>query len=200
MTTTEHLTEIVERVRAATESLSGDDLRLREIAFEKLLEYELSSESNKNGSEAGSPEQNAPSEGVVDTSYSTPSMRADAVAQYFGISPEDAEDLFDLSNESPSLSLPSSKIEQSKAAAVRQIALLVCGARTALGLETGSAHIRQEVDHYGKSDTNFMSYLTKFDKIAVRGKRSSPNRLVRMRVIGAEEARVLVQRMVSNGG
>ncbi|MXX32137.1 MAG: hypothetical protein F4Z51_07890 [Chloroflexi bacterium] len=200
MSTTEQLSEIVERVREATKSMSGDEFRLREIAFEKLLEHELSGEDIANGSSTSTAPQARPQETSVDTSYSTPTMRAEAVAQYFKIGPGDASDLFDLSDESPTLSVPSKQItNKSRAAAVRQIALLICGARTALGLETGTSHIREAAEAYSKFDPNFMKHLTEYDKIAVRGKPSSRNRLVRMRVIGAEEAQTVAQRMVSNG-
>ena len=200
LSTTEQLTEIVKRVRVATESLSGDDLRLREIAFEKLLEHELASGTDANGSQTPSAESSSESIAPPDSSYSTSEMRADAVGRYFKIEPEEAQDIFDLSKEAPTLDLPSNKIEGTRAAAVRQIALLICGARTALGLETGSAHIREAAEAYDKVDPNFMTYLTNFDKIAVRGKKSSPNRLVRMRVIGAEEAQDVARKLVSNGG
>ncbi len=197
MTTTEHLTEIVERVRAATESLSGDDLRLREIAFEKLLEHELSVTPMTNGLE-DRPLPVETRDEQVDTSYSTLEMRADAVARYFDISSEEARDLFDLGDELPALQVPSSKLDSSVAGAVREIALLVCGVRTALGIETGSKHIRESTDRYKRFDGNFNKHLTEFDLIAVRGKPQSPNRLVRMRVIGAEAARELARRLVSN--
>ncbi len=198
VSTTEQLTEIVERVRSATESLSGDDLRLREIAFEKLLDHELSSGLLSNGS-SGKQNVEATGDIPVDSSYSSPSMRAEAVARYFDISADDANDLFDLSNELPELQVSSSKLESSVAGSVRQIALLVCGVRTALGIETGSKHIREVADEYKRFDANFNKHLTDFDLIAVRGKPRSPNRLVRMRVVGAEAARELAQRLVTNG-
>lgn len=200
MSTTEHLTAIVERVREATKSLSGDEFRLREIAFEKLLEHELSNGGSSNGAATLTTAEARGDTDSPDASYSTPEMRADAVARYFKIDSEEARDIFDLTGEAPILDLPSRKISASKAAAVRQIALLICGARTALGLETGTAHIREAADHYDQADPNFMTYLTNFDKIAVRGKKSSPNRLVRMRVIGAEEAQAVARELVSNGG
>ena len=196
MTTKEELAEIVERVRLATESLSGDDHRLREIAFEKLLEYELAHSGAENGAATSA---RASSDDQVDTSYSSPQMRADAVARYFGIDPESTGELFDLSGEEPTLHLPSAKLGQSKAQRVREITLLVCGVRTALGIDTGSRHIRTVVEQYGDLDTNFVAHLTEFDKVAVRGKPGSQNRLVRMRATGAEESRALAQRLVSNG-
>lgn len=200
MSTTEQLTAIVERVREATKSLSGDEFRLREIAFEKLLEHELTNGGSSNGAATPSTEEPQAEIESPDSSYSTPEMRAEAVARYFKIDSEEARDIFDLTADAPTLDLPSRKIEGSKAAAVRQIALLICGARTALGLETGTVHIREAADNYNKADPNFMTYLTNFDKIAVRGKKSSPNRLVRMRVIGAEEAQAVARKLVSNGG
>lgn len=199
MSTTEELAEIVSRVREATESLSGDDLRLREIAFSKLLDHELALAPQFNGSRAVS-QVSEPMEDPVDSSYETPETRAEAVARYFEIDAEEAQDIFDLSSSSPALALPTSKFASKKAEAVRQIALLVCGSRTALGIETGSAHIREAAEAYGKADGNLMSNLTTYEMIAVRGKKGSQNRLVRMRVIGAEAARELAQQLVSNGG
>ena len=201
MRTTEQLAEIVERVRKATKSLDDQDQRLREIAFEKLLEHELSSAAQADVAHAPSEDESGNGAAPPDSSYDTLQMRADAVARYFKIKPEEAQDIFDLSSEVPTLDLPSNKIEPARAAAVRQITLLICGARTALGLETGSANIREAAEAYGKADTNFMAHLTNFDdKIAVRGKKSSPNRLVRMRVKGAEEAGRVARNLVSNGG
>lgn len=199
MSTTEQLTEIIERIRAATECLGGDDHRLREIAFEKLLDYELDRTANPNGSNVRQG-KTEPRADQIDTSYSTPQMRADAVGRYFDISPDDAMDLFDLSEEEPGLQIQSHKLDGAVAGAVREIALLVCGVRTALGFETGSRHIREAADHYNKLESHFNQYLTEFDLIAVRGKPRSPNRLVRMRVVGAEAARELAQRLVSNDG
>ena len=199
MTSKEELAEIVERVRFATDSIGDADHRLREIAFEKILEHELASSADPNGLVTAAQERESSDE-LVDTSYSSPQMRADAIARYFGIDSEEAQDIFDLTAEAPVLAVPPNRIDETKPGAVRQIALLVCGARTALGIETGSAHIREAVESYDKADNNFMSYLTSFDKIAVRGKKSSKNRLVRMRVVGAEKAQEVARKLVSNGG
>ena len=202
MTTTEQLSAIVERVREATKSLSGDEFRLREIAFEKLLEHELATSINgNNGAPAESVASSGSVEAAVDSSYSSPQMRTDEVARYFGIAPEAVADLFDLSAEIPTLQLPTGTLSRAKAQAVREIALLVCGARTALGLDTGARDIRDVAEHYSRLDSgNFMKQLTDFELIAVRGKPGSSNRLVRMRATGAEASRELAQRLVSNDG
>lgn len=199
MSTAEQLAEIVERVRTATESLDGDDLRLREIAFEKLLDHELALTPSSNGTNVEKGASEAAND-PLDTSYASPEMRADAIARYFGISSDEANDLFDLHDQVPTLQVQSTKLDSSIAGAVREIALLVCGSRTALGIETGSKDIRVVANEYKRFDGNFNKHLNEFDLIAVRGKPRSPNRLVRMRVVGAEAARTLAQRLVSNGG
>ncbi len=198
MSTTEQLSTIVERVREATKSLSGDEFRLREIAFEKLLEHELAQTPAANGSSGQAPSAMAHTDDV-DGSYATLQMRADAVARYFDIDPDAVVDLFDLGEGIPTLQLPTGTLSRAKAQAIREITLLVCGARTALGLDTGSRDIRDAAEHYGRLDSgNFMKHLTDFELIAVRGKPGSSNRLVRMRATGAEASRELAQRLVSN--
>ena len=199
VSTTEHLSEIVERVREATKSLSGDEFRLREIAFEKLLEHELATSTNGNCGAVRDPSSDSV-EAAVDSSYSTPQMRADAVARYFDIDPEAVGGLFDLSAQAPALNLPAHKLSRTKAQGVREVALLVCGVRTAIGLDTGSRDIKNVAERYSRLDANFMNHLTEFDQIAVRGKPGSSNRLVRMKAIGAEASRELAQRLVSNDG
>ena len=200
MSTTEYLSAIVERVREATKSLSGDDFRLREIAFEKLLEHELGLGHEANGtSQASSGQRSKNGHEQVDGSLASPQMRTDAVARYFDIDPETVVDLFDLGEGVPTLQLPAGKLSRVKAEAVREITLLVCGVRTALGMDTGSRDIRTAAEHYGRLDAgNFMKQLTEFEQIAVRGKPGSSNRLVRMRATGAEASRDLAQRLVSN--
>ena len=107
-------------------------------------------------------------------------------------------ELFDLSGNEPKLVLPSRKLANGKAAAVREVALLVCGVRTAVGLETGTQHIRAAADTLGKLDpANFMKTLDSMPEIAVLGRRGSSNRAIRMKVTGAEAARPLAQRLVS---
>ena len=46
---------------------------------------------------------------------------------------------------------------------------------------------------------DFTSHLLCMDEIVVRGKSTSPNRLVRMRATGAECVRRIAQRLVANG-
>ena len=192
------LGELVAQAREAASVLSDDDKDLRLIAFERVLEHLL---GNGDTRSEGAP-QVTPSAGPtpdpVDSILATEQQRVDAAARYFDIDPGQVRELFDLSGNEPKLVLPSRKLANGKAAAVREITLLVCGVRTAVGLDTGTQHIRQAADDFNKLDSaNFMTTLSNMSHIAVLGKPSSPNRLVRMKVTGAEAARPLAQRLVS---
>ena len=192
------LGELVAQAREAASVLTDDDKDLRPIAFERVLEHLL---GNGDTRSEGAP-QVTPSAGPtpdpVDSILATEQQRVDAAARYFDIDPDQVRELFDLSGNEPKLVLPSRKLANGKAAAVREITLLVCGVRTAVGLDTGTQHIRQAADDFNKLDpANFMTTISGMDQIAVLGKPGSPNRLIRMRAIGAEKARPLAQRLVA---
>ena len=202
-TRTEELKAIVDDAWAATETLSQCDAGVRQAAFERLLSHLLA--GNTSGGVNGDAiarsatavhEPAGASQEPIDDSYATQEQRAEAVSRFFDITPEEASDLFDLTQPDPKLQLPSKKLPEARTDAVRKIALLMCGARTALGIETGSKDIRQVAEDYKKYDRNFMSVLTEMPELAVRGKSHSKNRLVRMRVIGTEEARTLAASLV----
>ena len=202
-TRTEELKAIVDDAWAATETLSQCDAGVRQVAFERLLSHLLANDTSSGANEdeiarsatAAHVSAGTPSEPIDDT-YATQEQRAEAVSRFFDITPEEASDLFDLTQPNPKLQLPSKKLPEARTDAVRKIALLMCGARTALGIETGSKDIRQVAEDYKKYDRNFMSVLTEMPELAVRGKSHSKNRLVRMRVIGTEEARTLAASLV----
>ena len=202
-TRAEELKAIVDDAWAATAALSECDTGVRQAAFERLLDHLLAGDRQAaaNGGEAApsatalSAQPDVPTESI-DDSYATEEQRAEAVARFFDIAPAEASDLFDLTEPTPMLQLPSKKLPEARAEAVRTIALLVCGARSALGLETGSKDIRQAAEEYQKYDRNFMPIVTEMSELAVRGKSRSQNRLVRMRVIGTEKARSLAASLV----
>ena len=186
------LGELVAQARDAASVLGEEDRELRSIAFERVLDHLL---GNGGGTRAGAATK--PADDPIDGVLATEQQRVDAAARYFDIDPDGVRELFDLSGEEPLLVLPSGKLPRGKAEAVREIALLIGGVRTAVGLPTGTSHIRQAASDYKKLDDNFMTTLGELDKIAVLGKPGSRNRLVRMRVIGAEAARPLAQRLVA---
>lgn len=193
------LGELVAQARDAASVLGEEDRELRSIAFERVLDHLLGN-GGGNGSApptAAAEAASEPDDDPIDGVLATEQQRVDAAARYFDIAPAEVRELFDLSNGEPRLVLHSNKLPKGKAEAVREIALLVCGVRTAVGLDTGSQHIRRASDDFNKLDRNFMTVLGEMDMIAVLGKPGSKNRLVRMRVIGAEAARPLAQRLVA---
>jgi len=202
-TRAEKLKSIVDDAWAATKTLEGEDSSVRYAAFESLLKHLLTADDRVppravGAAPNGEASESLPDAAVVqpDASYETAAQRAEAVARYFDIAPDEAKDLFNLSEPNPRLQMPKKQMAQSRAGAVRKIALLICGARTALGLETGSVDIREAVDEYDQLDTNFMKTLTEMPEIVIRGKPHSKNRQVRVRVIGAEKARELAAALV----
>lgn len=200
-TDVDELAKLVATAKQATDSLDGTDLR--RVAFERVLEHLL-----QNGTDGGSThtgrEQLAEASAErtshsADGAFAEEQQRIDAIASYFKITPDEVPLLFDASQEDPTLALGTTRLSRPKAIATRQIALLVAGARTALGQETHTAHIRTEADNYGKLDSrNFMSVLRSMPEIYLLGKRGSSNRVIRMKVPGAEKAQELVQRIVSD--
>lgn len=187
------LGELVAQARDAVSVLGDEDSELRRIAFERVLDHLL---GNGNGVVRAESARKLVEE-PIDAVLGTEQQRVDAAARYFDIDPERVRELFDLSGDEPRLVLTPDKLPRERAAAVREIALLIGGVRTAVGLATGTSHIRQAVSDYQKLDDDFMTTLGAMDKVAVLGKPGSRNRLVRMRAIGAEAARPLAQRLVA---
>ncbi len=194
------LGHLVAAAESATSVLT--DPEFRRIAFEKVLDHLLASNAPTvvTRSEHTDPADVTP--GTVhqdaDGALASDQQRADALAHYFQISPEDVRHIFGVERAEPELILSPSRLAESSAVATREIALLITGARTALGKETTTAHIRKVADYFGKLDGgNFMSTVAKMSEISVLGKPKSPNRVVRMRATGAEAAQELSQRITS---
>ena len=195
-TSTDHLARLVERADEAVRGI--EDADRQRIAFDRVLVHLLNQDHGV--PTAGSPVAAAldpAGSAVADAAFADPQQRIDAVAEYFKIDPEHVPDVFDVSDDDPSLNIRSGQLSESKANATREIALLVTGARTALGTDTETTHIRECADNYGRLDSkNFMATLTAMPELSVLGKRGSSNRVVRMKVRGAEKAEDLVKRLV----
>ena len=195
------LGELVAQAREAVSVLEDEDTELRRIAFERVLDHLLGNGNGGNGSAPQTPAVAAatkPDDDPIDGVLATEQQRVDAAARYFDIAPEQVRELFALNGEEPALMVNSGRLSKGKTDAVREIALLIGGVRTAVGLETGSQTIRDVVEAYGKLNSrHFMETLSRMKELAVLGKPGSKNRLVRMRAIGAEAARPLAQRLVA---
>lgn len=202
-TDVDELAGIVATAEKATEELGNADLR--RVAFERVLDHLLKNgDSSPPGENATAIPVQAPPPAQSTTSsadgvFADEQQRVDAIARYFNIQPEEVGHIFETSSEEPVLQVHTGALASSRAVATREIALLIGGARTSLGLDTSTSHIRSAVDEYRKLDSrNFMATLGAMSEISVLGRRGSPNRLVRMKVHGAEKARTLAQRLIGD--
>ena len=198
-TDAQELAGIVATARKATEDLEDTDLQ--RVAFERILDHLLANGGTRSSGSSHTTLPTLPAESPpvprADSVLADEQQRADAIARYFKIDPEDVEHIFDISSEEPVLNVYTSRLNNSRAVATREIALLVSGARTALGQETTTSHVRVAADACNKLDSgNFMKTLGDIQEISVLGKHGSPNRVVRMRVSGVEKAQTLVQKLV----
>lgn len=196
MTTGAKLQELLKSAEEAAEVIEDDELK--RIAFERVLDHLLKAADGDQAAETRppAPPVNDPSP-PVDGAFASEQQRIDAVAEYFGIDPEQVTDIFDMSGEDPGLTIHSSKLPGGQAPATRHIALLITGARTALGRHTDTDHLREAADDYSRlSSSNFMTTLSKMSELSLMGKRGSSKRLVRMKVRGAEEAGELAKQLV----
>ena len=196
--------DVVAALWEATSPLAEKDAPagLRERTFERLLEDHLAHtrtagpiESNGIDGTTDRVESEAPDSSLVELE-----QRIDAVADRLRIDAAAVENIFDLTGERPKLAIHSSKLPSGNRAGQRQIALLICSAHAALGLETGSSDIRAAAEGLDLLDRNFMSNLAGFDEFAIRGKKGSPNRQVRLKGSGWEAVWRLVQELTADGG
>ena len=135
---------------------------------------------------------------TADSVLADEQQRTDAIARYFKIEPEDVAHIFDTSDNELELIVHTSRLDVSNAAATREIALLISGARTAIGLETNTNHIRAISHRFDRLDSgNFMKTLGSMTEVSVLGRRGSPNRVIRMKVSGVEKAQELIKRLIS---
>ena len=199
---TQELANIVKVAQDATKDL--EEAHLRDIAFDKVLSHLLESEAPRpsNAVQVATSEPAAELRGQnpapADDVFGDQQQRADAVAHYFKISPDEADTIFDLTEPEPSLVIRTGQLSKQKAKATKEIVWLVTGVRTALGEETSTEDIRKTAENYGKLDgPNFMKVLTGMQEIAVLGKRDSANRVVRMKVLGAEQAQEFARELLS---
>ncbi len=197
-TSTTELESLVTKAQEATKNLDNADLR--KVAFERVLDHLLGNCGDSDAATSRrptSPEAVAVSHQDADGVLADEQQRIDALARYFKISPEDVGHIFDASEEEPKLAIPIRHLSEAKTQATREIALLVTGALTALGLETTTSQVKGVAHDYGKHDSaNFMATLTNLDEVSVLGKPKSKNRVMRMKVAGVQAAQAIAQRIV----
>lgn len=196
------MSAVVREAWLATSQL-GEDVApgTREIAFKLVLEAMLRSDgsapSGVENSDNGS--SDAPSDDSADNDlYSTPELRMDAISSYLEIAGDEVEILFAIDVAEPKLQVHPTKLARTRSKATREIALLVLGARTALGLDTQTNDVREYVERYKKYDAaNFAKTLQNSPELVVLGKPRSSQRTVRLRNKGVDAARELAKQLVA---
>ena len=198
VTSTDELREAVGQAQTAVATLLEQDRPLGQIAFREVLQHLLAGLNDADAAAASAPARGSDTHGDIDDTYATPEQRAAAIARYLHIQPDEVEDLFDVSELEPLLRMSSKNLSTSKSAATREIALLVLAGRTAMALDTGTHHIRDAAERHHRLDpANFIKTLGAMETVGLRGAPESPNRLVRLKVVGIEAARELAARLTS---
>ncbi len=193
---------VVREAWLATSELSDEVAQeTREIAFKLVLEAML-----RNPGTASAAAESTNSEGASapngasthDDIYATPELRMDAISSYLEIRADEIEILFGLGSTEPTLQIDPAQLAHPKGTATREIALLLLGSRTALGIETHLEDIRRVAEQYRKYDPgNFAKTLQSSPEFVVLGKPRSSQRTVRLRGVGLSAARKLAQRLVA---
>ncbi len=187
--TAQQMKQLVQVAREAVADFKEDDADLRRIAFERILDHMLSGDA---------PDAAAASNGAAEDDWPprTKVRRAGLIAMYFGIDAESAAELFDLSNRKPRLQLASNQVPKDVIRAIETIALLVAGARAAVGLETTVEDIteaaiahRPMIPMDDRGLIPVPKVLQQMDEIAVLGEPGRANRIVRLKALGVEAAK-----------
>ena len=204
MTTQQNLRALISEAWAATDVVADQvEPATREAAFKLVLEAMLRNgsappaESELNLNDADE-QDSEPEPGSIDISLATPEQRAWAIADYLRIDVDQALCLYSVDDRDPLLRPPLTSLPDDCQAAVRELALLVAAGRSAVGLDTGTQHIRAVVDALEPpAPCGLLSVLEAMDELVVRGDPQSPNRLVRLRGIGVEAVRALAARITA---
>ncbi len=200
----ERLRQIVRDAWDATDSVEqvvGQEAR--EAAFKLVLETMLHAAPSRQEEFAaddanGAAAQRSATAAPIDASLATLEQRTDAVSRYLSIGYDEVGDLYDLSGDEPLLIVNAAALPKSRAEATRALTLLVAASRSALGLDTGTSHVRAAVDLYQRLDpANFGKTLAAMSEISLRGLPRSHNRLVRLNGKGVDAARALAARYVN---
>ena len=141
-------------------------------------------------------QEREPEPDSIDVSLATPEQRAWAIADYLKIDVEQTLSLYDVTCSVPVLHAPGGRLAAERTKATRELALLVIAGRSAVAVATGAEDLRCAASTYDALDgCDIVSALDESDEVVVRGDPDSANRLVRLRGIGVEAARVVAARV-----
>lgn len=178
--------EIEDLLRLAEESVrrSGVGELFQVAAFEKAFEFHRAS----GGSSIGG--------GTAEAEASPPGLAwAEVLATYLSVPTRAVDDVFFWDGDAPIPGMSSSALDSRKAAATKQLALLIAAARQGLGLEewTGVDFVRRACIDFGRYDeSNFAAAINEMsDSFLIRGR--GRQRVLRLRRPGVEKAARLVR-------
>lgn len=122
------------------------------------------------------------------------------LAKRFGIDPSALETVFDFDDDGAHLVISRSALHDTKATAMREVAILTVAARQGAQLEewTSINEVRQQCDERGVLDrSNFANEVGRLDGEGVRFRGSGVKRELKMNQAGFESAASLVRRILS---
>lgn len=189
----ERLRRIVADAWDATSPVADQvDLETRQSAFRLLLEAML-----QNGYDPAPEKPPETDDWSIDRAFATEVQRTDAVAMSLGLEYDEAQSLYDLSGPEPRLRMDPAKLAADRQSALREVTLLVCVGRGAVGLDSGTRHVREAAVAHQRPvpDGDFNVCMESIPDVVLRGHSDSENRLVRLRGTGVEAARELAQHL-----
>ena len=202
-------TDLKAVIAVANEAVADvEDAALKEIAYGTVLEHLLEHPpiDATEGEPANSP-KDAPSGSLFDEyadeewdgwPFRSEQARADAVAAYFSIAPEQTADLFDLKSEEPAVRLPWAEVPPDCRAAARKVALLVVGLRAALGLDATVNHVSEGIRaHRVLHASEHSGVVREMDEFKVFCRHGRAQPIVRLNKFGVERVRAAVAEMTA---
>ena len=133
------------------------------------------------------------------SSCDTAEARTSALAAALAIKHEQVADLFDVRSTEPALTtFAARQLARDCRPGMREITLLICVARNAVGLSTGTWLLRDLAGTYDRLDLkDFEAALESMEEIFVRGVAGDEDRGITLRSLGVEAAREIAQRMLA---
>ena len=133
----------------------------------------------------------------VQVDAATPVSEAGIVAGALGIPLEAVETVFVIGEDTVSLEIPVSHLPETKAAAARDVTIVIAAVNNALDRETRTSAIRSILDEYGRFDSgNFMTEIRRVpqEHLAIKGKPNTRDHLLMIRRPGMEEAARIIRK------
>lgn len=110
------------------------------------------------------------------------------IGNYLGISEDAAAALFEFRGRNPIPMLNEDDVPLSVERSVEELALLTCGARTALGMQTAVGDIREVAGRYDACDSSFIDHLSAVEGLRFDGTASDGGQKVALTLRGAQRA------------